>query len=327
MIYDFLHRPRRLRMNARIRDMVRETHLRLDDLIYPMFVTYKKGAKTPIASMPNCFQWGIDRIAEECRRIEDLGIPAVILFGIPEQKDAEGTQAYAEDGIIPQAIHAIKKACATLVVMTDVCLCEYTSHGHCGVLKGECILNDESVELLCKEALAHARAGSDVIAPSDMMDGRVEAIRETLDEEGFEYTPILAYSVKYASGYYGPFRDAAESAPAFGDRRSHQMDPPNRLEALRQAELDDAAGADILMVKPALPYLDILRDLRNELNVPLAAYNVSGEYSMVKAAAEKGWIDERRVVMENLIAIKRAGADMILTYHAPDVAIWLQENG
>ncbi len=323
MIYDFLHRPRRLRMNPRIRDMVRETHVRLDDLIYPMFVTYKKGAQLPIPSMPNCFQWGVDRIAEECKRIEDMGIPAIILFGIPEQKDPEGTGAYAEDGIIPQALQAIKKVCSSLVVMTDVCLCEYTSHGHCGMLEGETILNDESVELLCRESVAHAKAGSDVIAPSDMMDGRVEAIREALDEGGFEYTPIMAYSVKYASGYYGPFRDAAESAPAFGDRRSHQMDPPNRLEALRQAEIDISTGADIIMVKPALPYLDIIRDLRDEFHVPLAAYNVSGEYSMVKAAAEKGWIDEQRVVMENLIAMKRAGVDMILTYHALDVSKWL----
>ena len=262
MIYDFLHRPRRLRMNSRIRDMVRETHIRLDDLIYPMFVTHEKGFKKEISSMPKCYQWGIDRIGEECKRIEDLGIPAVILFGIPEKKDACGSGAYNEQGIIPRAIEAIKKVCKSLVVITDVCMCEYTSHGHCGVLDGEKILNDETVELLAKEAIAHAKAGCDMVAPSDMMDGRVEAIRGALDENGFEYMPIMAYSVKYASGYYGPFRDAAESAPAFGDRRSHQMDPANSREAMRQAEIDMDAGADIVMVKPGLAYLDILRNIR-----------------------------------------------------------------
>ncbi|MDX9754083.1 MAG: porphobilinogen synthase [bacterium] len=326
MPYDFFHRPRRLRMNSRIRDMVRETHIRLDDLIYPLFVSHERGLKKEIASMPNCFQWGIDRIGEECQRIQDLGIPAVILFGIPEHKDAVGTGAYDPHGIIPSAIEAIKKTCSSLVVITDVCLCEYTSHGHCGVLDGERILNDETVELLCQESIAHAQAGSDMIAPSDMMDGRVEAIRQALDETGFVYTPIMAYSVKYASGYYGPFRDAAESAPAFGDRRSHQMDPPNAREAMRQAEIDLDAGADILMVKPGLAYLDILHRLRERWDVPLAVYNVSGEYSMVKAAARNGWIDEKRVVLENMTAFKRAGADMILTYHALDVARWLREQ-
>lgn len=324
MIYDFLHRPRRLRMNSRIRDMVRETHVRLDDLIYPMFVTYVKGTKKEIASMPNCFQWGIDRIGEECKRIEDLGIPAVILFGIPEIKDACGSGAYDEQGIIPKAIAAIKKCCKSLVVITDVCMCEYTSHGHCGMLDGEKILNDETVELLAKEALAHAKAGCDMVAPSDMMDGRVEAIRNSLDDNGFEYMPLMAYSVKYASGYYGPFRDAAESAPAFGDRRSHQMDPANSREAMRQAEIDLNAGADIVMVKPGLAYLDILSKLRERTDVPISVYNVSGEYSMVKAAALNGWIDEKRVVMENMTAFKRAGADLILTYHALDVANWLK---
>lgn len=324
MQYDFLHRPRRLRMNSRIRDMVRENHVRLDDLIYPMFATHEKGAQHPISSMPNCYQWGVDRIGEECKKIEDLGIPAVILFGIPETKDPEGTQAYCETGVIPRAIESIKKACQSLVVITDICLCEYTSHGHCGVLDGETVLNDDSVELLAREAVVHAQAGCDMVAPSDMMDGRVGIIRQELDDAGFSYLPILAYSVKYASGYYGPFREAAASAPAFGDRRSHQMDPPNRMEALRQAELDVEEGADIIMVKPGLPYLDILRDLRNRFEVPLAVYNVSGEYSQLKAAAERGWIDEKRVVMENMAAFKRAGADMILTYHAPDVAKWLK---
>ncbi len=325
MNYDFLHRPRRLRMNPRIRDMVREHHVRLDDLIYPLFVTHDLDAQKPIASMPGCFQLGLNRIGEECKKIEDLGIPAVILFGIPEQKDEQGTQAYHEHGVIPRAIAAIKKACSTLVVITDICLCEYTSHGHCGMLEGTTILNDETVELLAREAVTHAKAGCDMVAPSDMMDGRVGIIREELDSAGFIYTPIMAYSVKYSSGYYGPFRDAAESAPAFGDRRSHQMDPPNRMEALRQADLDAEEGADILMVKPGLPYLDILRDLRNRFELPLAVYNVSGEYSQVKAAAERGWIDEKRVVMENMAAFKRAGADLILTYHAPDVARWLSE--
>lgn len=325
MPYPFLHRPRRLRMNPRIRDMVRENHVRLDDLVYPMFVTHRAGARNPIESMPGCFQLGVDQIAEECRRVQDLGIPAVILFGIPEAKDATGSQAWQEHGVIPRAVEAIKKTCPGLVVITDVCLCEYTSHGHCGLLDGERILNDETVEILVKESLAHARAGCDIVAPSDMMDGRVAAIRQGLDAAGFHYTPILAYSVKYASGYYGPFRDAAESTPAFGDRRSHQMDPPNRREALRQARLDQEAGADLLMVKPGLPYLDILRDLRECYDLPLAVYNVSGEYAMVKAAAARGWIDEKRVVMENLAAFKRAGADLILTYHALDAARWIQE--
>lgn len=324
MFFDFTHRPRRLRMNPRIRDMVRENHIRVDDLVYPMFVTYQSGAKVPISSMPGNYQWGIDQIAEECKRIEGMGIPAVILFGIPEEKDAVGSQAYHEQGVIPKAVDVIKKACNSLVVMTDVCLCEYTSHGHCGVLDGEKILNDETVELLCKEALTHVGAGSDVVAPSDMMDGRVEAIRDSLDEAGYSYTPIMAYSVKYSSGYYGPFRDAAESAPQFGDRCSHQMDPPNRREAFRQATLDVEAGADIIMVKPGLPYLDIIRDMRERFDTPIAAYNVSGEFSMVKAAAEKGWIDEKRVVMETMTSFKRAGCDIILTYHAPDVARWIQ---
>lgn len=326
MKYDFTFRPRRLRMNPVIRNMVRENHVHLDDLIYPMFITYEKGAAKPIGSMPGCSQYGMDRIGEECKKIADLGIPAVILFGIPEEKDAQGTQAFSQLGVIPRSIEAIKKSVPSLLVITDVCLCEYTSHGHCGILQGENILNDETVEALCKEALAHAQAGCDMVAPSDMMDGRVQAIRENLDENGFEYMPLMAYSVKYASGFYGPFRDAAESTPAFGDRRSHQMDPANRMEALRQADLDYQAGADILMVKPGLPYLDIVRDLRDRFDTPIAVYNVSGEYSMIKAAAANGWINEKRVVMENMTAFKRAGANLILTYHAPDVARWLQEK-
>jgi porphobilinogen synthase len=326
MAYDFLHRPRRLRMNTRIRDMVRENQVTLNDLIYPMFVTYQLGVKKEIASMPNCFQLGLDRIGEECKKVEDAGIPAVILFGIPETKDEYGSSAYDPHGVIPKAIEAIKKACPSLVVITDICLCEYTSHGHCGLLNGEIILNDPTVELLCKEAVAHAHAGCDMVAPSDMMDGRVEAIRNALDDAGFPLLPLMAYSVKYASAYYGPFRDAAESTPTFGDRRSHQMDPPNRREAMRQAEIDLEAGADIIMVKPGLAYLDVLRDLRERMDVPLAAYNVSGEYSMVKAAAANNWIDEKRVVMETMTAFKRAGADLILTYHALDIARWLHEK-
>lgn len=321
-----VHRPRRLRMNARIRDMVRETHVTADDLIYPMFVTHEENAATPIQSMPGCYQYGLGKIGEACKQAEDAGVPAVILFGLPDHKDAHGSSSYDPHGVIAKAIEAIKKSCSSLVVMTDVCLCEYTSHGHCGVLDGETILNDETVDILCKEAVMHANAGSDVIAPSDMMDGRIGALRDALNNAGHIYIPILSYAVKYASGFYGPFRDAVESAPSFGDRRSHQMDPPNRLEALRQARIDVDAGADILMVKPGLPYLDIIRDLKNEFDLPLAAYNVSGEYSMIKAAAEKGWLDEKRVVLEIMNSFKRAGVDMVLTYHALDVARWLQEN-
>lgn len=325
MTLDILHRPRRLRMNARVRDMVRENHVRVEDLIYPIFVTEEPGAQKPIASMPGCYQYGLDRVGEACRAFDALGIPAVILFGIPHQKDEQASEAINPHGVIPKAIQAIKAACSNLVVITDICLCEYTSHGHCGFIHEDTIVNDESVEALCKEAVAHAQAGADMVAPSDMMDGRVGAIREALDAAGFLYTPIMSYSVKYSSAYYGPFRDAAESAPAFGDRRSHQMDPPNRREAMRQAELDVEDGADILMVKPGLPYLDILRDLRNRFDLPLAVYNVSGEYSMIKAAAAQGWLDEPKVVLETMHAFKRAGADLILTYHAPDIARWLSE--
>ncbi len=317
------HRPRRLRMNPRIRDMVRETSVTVDDLVYPMFVTHEADAETPIQSMPGCRQYGLNKIGGACKRVEDLGVPAVILFGLPESKDVQGSSSCDTNGVIAKAIEQIKKPCSSLVVMTDVCLCEYTSHGHCGVLDGKDILNDETVEILAKQAIMHANAGSDIIAPSDMMDGRVAAIRTALDGAGHIYIPIMSYSVKYASGFYGPFRDAVESAPSFGDRRSHQMDPPNRLEALRQARIDVEAGADILMVKPGLPYLDIIRDLKNTFDLPLAAYHVSGEYSMIKAAAERGWLDEKRVVMETMTSFKRAGVDMILTYHALDVAKWL----
>jgi len=313
-------RLRRLRYNPIVRDMVRETQLSKDDLIYPLFVVPGSGIKKEVRSMPNVFQMSIDVLVEECKEVEQIGIPAVILFGIPEHKDEMGSGAYDPNGIIQQAVRAIKKEVKNLLVITDVCMCEYTSHGHCGILNGEKILNDETVELLAKEALTHAQAGADIVAPSDMMDGRVAAIRKILDENGFIEVPILSYAVKYASGFYGPFRDAAESAPAFGDRRSHQMDIANALEALREAESDIEEGADIIMVKPAGAYLDIIWRVKEKFGMPTAAYQVSGEYSMIKAAAKLGWIDEERVMMESLTAIKRAGADMILTYFAKDVA-------
>lgn len=312
-------RLRRLRYNPLIRDMVRETQISKDDLIYPLFVVPGKGVKKEVRSMPNVYQMSIDILVEECKEIEQLGIPAVILFGIPEHKDEMGSGAYDPNGIIQQAVRAIKKEIKNLLVITDVCMCEYTSHGHCGVLKGEKILNDETVELLAREALTHVEAGADIVAPSDMMDGRVAAIRKILDENGFIETPILSYAVKYASGFYGPFRDAAESAPAFGDRRSHQMDIANALEALREAETDIEEGADIIMVKPAGAYLDIIWRVKEKFGMPTAAYQVSGEYAMIKAASKLGWIDEERVMMESLVAIKRAGADMILTYFAKDI--------
>jgi len=319
-------RLRRLRYNPIVRNMVRETQLSKDDLIYPLFVVPGTKVKNEVRSMPNVYQMSIDVLVEECKEVEQLGIPAVILFGIPEHKDEMGSEAYNPDGIIQRAVRAIKKEVKNLLVITDVCMCEYTSHGHCGILNGEKILNDETVELLAKEALTHVQAGADIVAPSDMMDGRVAAIRKILDENGFIETPILSYSVKYASGFYGPFRDAAESAPAFGDRRSHQMDIANALEALREAETDIEEGADIIMVKPAGAYLDIIWRVKEKFGMPTAAYQVSGEYSMIKAASKLGWIDEERVMMESLIAIKRAGADMILTYFAKDVAKLLDKK-
>lgn len=313
-------RLRRLRYNPIIRDMVRETHISKNDLIYPLFVLPGEKIKNEVKSMPGVYQMSIDVLVEECKTLVELGIPAIILFGIPEHKDEVGSEAYDENGIIQRAVRAIKAEVKNLLVITDVCLCEYTSHGHCGLLRGEEILNDETVSLLAKEALTHAKAGADVIAPSDMMDGRVAEIRKALDNNGFTKIPILSYAVKYSSGYYGPFRDAADSAPAFGDRRSHQMDIANGDEAMREAKSDVEEGADIIMVKPAGPYLDIIRRVKSELNMPTAAYQVSGEYSMIKAAGKLGWIDEQRVMMESLISIKRAGADMILTYFAKDVA-------
>jgi porphobilinogen synthase len=317
-------RSRRIRGKEVFRRMTQETSLSANNLIYPMFSAFGSGIKKEISSMPGIFQQSIEHIVEEAREVHQLGIPAVILFGIPEAKDAVGSDAYSDTGIIQETIRAIKSAVPELAVITDVCLCEYTDHGHCGLIKDGDVDNDATVQLLAREALSHARAGADMVAPSDMMDGRVAAIRAILDENGFTHLPVMSYAVKYASGYYGPFREAAESTPQFGDRRSYQMDPANRREALREARQDIEEGADIIMVKPGLPYLDIVRDLRNEFDMPLAVYNVSGEYSMIKAAARNNWIDEQRVVMETMIGFRRAGADLIITYHAKDVARWLQ---
>ncbi|MBZ0200872.1 MAG: porphobilinogen synthase, partial [Ignavibacteriaceae bacterium] len=319
-------RLRRLRYNPLVRDMVRETELSKSDLIYPLFVLPGEKIKNEIKSMPGVYQMSIDVLVEECKEIRDLGIPAVILFGIPEHKDEKGSEAYDPNGIIQRAVRAIKANVENLLVITDVCLCEYTSHGHCGLLNGEEVLNDETVSLLAKEAVTHAEAGADIIAPSDMMDGRIAAIRKALDYKGFTKIPIMSYAVKYSSGYYGPFRDAADSAPAFGDRRSHQMDMANSNEAMREAESDVEEGADIIMVKPAGAYLDIIYRVKEKFGLPTAAYQVSGEYAMIKAAAQNGWIDEERVMIESLVAIKRAGADMFLTYFAKDAARWIDKN-
>ncbi|PNU21771.1 porphobilinogen synthase [Geothermobacter hydrogeniphilus] len=314
------YRGRRLRRNHNLRRMVRETHLRVDDLIYPMFSAFGERIKKEIPSMPGIYQQSIDNIVAEAQEVHALGIPAVILFGIPECKDPLGQDAYDDEGIIQRTVRAIKEAVPELTVITDVCMCEYTDHGHCGVIREGDVDNDETLNLLAAEALSHARAGADIVAPSDMMDGRVAAIREILDANGFTDIPVMSYAVKYASAYYGPFRDAADSTPQFGDRRSYQMDPANRIEAFREAALDVQECADFLMVKPALAYLDIIRDIKERFDLPLVCYNVSGEYSMIKAAAEKGWIDEERVVMETLVGMKRAGADLIITYHAKQAA-------
>lgn len=324
------YRPRRLRSNKLIRALVREEHLSVHDLIMPLFVRPGSGLKREIASMPGNYQFSVDTLVEEVRELADLGIPGVILFGIPEKKDELGTEAYADDGIIQKAIRAIKKNVSEILVITDVCMCEYTDHGHCGYIRkdektGEHqVDNDETLKLLSREALSHADAGVDIVAPSDMMDGRVDAIRTILDENGYGEIPIMSYAAKYASAFYGPFRDAAESPPSFGDRKSYQMDPANAREALREVSLDIDEGADIVMVKPALPYLDIIKLIKDTFEYPVAAYNVSGEFSMVKAAHEKGWIDERSVAMESLMGMKRAGADIILTYWAKDAARWLK---
>jgi porphobilinogen synthase len=313
-------RPRRLRQSKTLREMVKETRLSVKDLIYPLFVKHGRNLKDPISSMPGQYQLSVDTLVQEAVEAWDLGIPAVILFGLPDRKDAVGSRSYADDGIVQQAVSAIKNKAREMVVMTDVCLCEYTDHGHCGIVKEGKVDNDASLEVLAKQAVSHASAGADFVAPSDMMDGRVAAIRGALDAAGYQDTGILAYAVKYASGFYGPFREAAESAPQFGDRSSYQMDPANALEALKEALLDVEEGADMIMVKPALAYLDIIRRVREECLLPLAAYSVSGEYAMVKAAQEKGWVDGERIMMEILLSIRRAGADLILTYFAKEAA-------
>ena len=319
-------RMRRLRANEAIRSMVRENHVRKEDLVYPVFVIEGENIKNPVDSMPGIFQWSIDRFDEELDRILAAGIKAILIFGIPEHKDERGSEAYNDEGITQRAVRHIKQKAPELLVIADVCLCEYTSHGHCGLVCENEILNDETLVLLGKMSLSLAKAGADVIAPSDMMDGRVEYIRNVLDENGFQNTLLMAYSAKFASGYYSPFRDAAHSAPSFGDRRTYQMDPANGKEAVRECENDIAEGADIIMVKPALAYLDVVKEVTYYTNYPIAVYNVSGEYSMVKAAAGNGWIDEKRIVMENMIAMKRAGAKIIITYHALDVAGWIDEG-
>lgn len=319
-----IQRPRRLRRIEGIRGMVRETRLTTQGFVYPMFVVPGSGVRAEISSMPGIYQQSADRLVEECREVESLGIPAVILFGIPENKDERGSEAGSSTGVVQRAIEEIRRAKLNLVIMTDVCLCEYTTHGHCGVIEKGDVANDPTLALLAAAALSHARAGADVVAPSDMMDGRVGAIRHALDEHSFSQVPILAYAAKYCSGFYGPFREAAQSAPQFGDRRSYQMDPANAREALREVSADLEEGADVVMVKPALPYLDIVRQVREKFDVPVGAYNVSGEYSMVKAAARNGWLEEQRVVLEILTGIQRAGADIILTYHAKDAARWLK---
>ncbi|MBW2630250.1 MAG: porphobilinogen synthase [Deltaproteobacteria bacterium] len=314
------YRPRRLRKNENFRRMIRETGLSVDDLVCPLFVTHGRGVKNPISSMPGNFQMSIDNLVEEVKKIKGMGIPAIMLFGIPEAKDEEGSGAWAEDGIIQQAVRKIKDEIADILVITDVCLCEYTSHGHCGILDGSEVDNDATLELLARTALSHALAGADMVAPSAMMDGQVCAIRGMLDDEGYEDIPIMAYSAKYASCFYGPFREAAQGAPQFGDRRSYQMDPPNSCEAIREIALDIEEGADIIIVKPALSYLDIIRRARDEFDLPIAAYNVSGEFSMIKAADKLGWLDGKKAMMESLVSIKRAGADIIITYFAQEAA-------
>jgi len=320
-------RARRLRSSENMRRLVRENRLTTDDLIYPLFVTNGEGVNNPVASMPGVFQQSVDNILKETDEIVKLGIPGVLLFGIPAYKDAQGSSAYDDNEAVQRAIREIKQKYPDLLVIPDLCMCEYTSHGHCGLLdeKGN-VLNDQTIEILAKIALSYAMAGADMVAPSDMMDGRVAAIRKALDANGYSNIPIMSYSAKYASGFYGPFRDVAESTPQFGDRRGYQMDPANSDEALKEVWLDVEEGADIVMVKPALPYLDIIRRIKDEFNMPVAAYNVSGEFAMIKAAVQNGWLDEKRVVMEALTGMKRAGADIIITYHAKDVAKWLKEE-
>jgi porphobilinogen synthase len=321
-----LYRPRRLRESPLIRKMVRETTLRADDLVYPLFAVHGRGIREPIPSMPGQFRLSIDELLKECKDAASMGIPAVLLFGIPRDKDPRGSEAYAEDGIIQQAVRAVKETIPDLLVITDVCLCEYTSHGHCGVVEEGRVKNDPTLELIARTALSQVEAGADLVAPSDMMDGRVAAIREALDDSGYQETPIMAYSAKYASAFYGPFRDAAGSSPQFGDRRSYQMDPANGIEAMREVALDVDEGADIVMVKPALPYLDIISRVKAEFGLPLAAYSVSGEYAMIRAAGQLGWLDEERAMVEALTGIRRAGADIIITYFAKDLARLIEQG-
>jgi len=320
-----VHRPRRLRKTELLRNLVRETRLSTASFVYPLFVCPGSSVRQEVISMPGVFQQSADRLVEDCREVESLGIPSVILFGLPETKDPRGQSSLQQSGVVQRAIESIRKAKLNLVVITDVCLCEYTDHGHCGVIENGEVANDATLAVLAEQALSHARAGADIVAPSDMMDGRVAVIRKKLDENNFQNLPILAYAAKYCSGFYGPFREAADSAPQFGDRRSYQMDPANAREALKEVALDLEEGADMIMVKPALPYLDVIRRVREEFSVPVGAYNVSGEYAMVKAAAQNGWLDEKRVVLEILTGIQRAGADIILTYHAKDAARWLKD--
>ena len=318
-------RHRRLRQTANMRALVRENYIRLEDFIYPIFVIEGQNIKNEISSMPGIYQFSLDRLSEEMDEVVSLGIKSVLLFGIPAEKDECGTGAFHDHGIVQEATRLIKEHYSDIIVVADTWLCEYTSHGHCGVIEGDQVLNDPSLKVLAQTAVSQARAGADIIAPSNMMDGFVAAIRQGLDEAGFENVPIMSYAVKYASAFYGPFRDAADSAPQFGDRKAYQMDPANRMEALREAESDVNEGADFLIVKPGMPYLDIVRDVKNHIHLPIVTYNVSGEYSMVKAAAANGWIDEKAVVMEMLTGMKRAGADLIITYHAKDAARWLKE--
>lgn len=321
-----MNRTRRLRTTGGIRSLVRENQLKIDDLIYPIFIEEGKGIKKEIESMPGIFRFSLDILPEELNTVKELGIRAIILFGIPDSKDEIGSETWNDQGIIQKSIRFIKKHYPELYVITDVCFCEYTSHGHCGIIHNNDVDNDATLKNLSKQAISHARAGADMVAPSGMMDGMIRTLRESLDKEGFYQLPIMSYAVKYSSSYYGPFRDAADSAPSFGDRRTYQMDPANRREAFREADFDKEEGADILMVKPALSYLDIIRDLRNNYNIPIACYNVSGEYAMIKAAGEKGWIDEQKVMMESLLSMKRAGADLIITYFAKEVARLLREQ-
>jgi len=320
-----VHRPRRLRKTELLRGLVRETRLSVANFIYPMFVCPGTKVRQEVTSMPGVFQQSADKIVEDCREVESLGIPGVILFGLPETKDPRGASSLQKDGVVQRAIEAIRKAKLNLIVITDVCLCEYTDHGHCGVIESGEVANDTTLEIIAEQSLSHARAGASIVAPSDMMDGRVAAIRKKLDANNFQDLPILSYAAKYCSSFYGPFREAADSAPQFGDRRSYQMDPANAREALKEVALDLEEGADMIMIKPALPYLDIITRVRQEFSVPVAAYNVSGEYSMVKAASQNGWLDEKRAALEILTSIQRAGADIILTYHAKDAARWLRD--